>query len=83
MMKFLSPKESLALIRAAGEYHRGERPLPPEIVAKREEIARETWNAELFYFRLRQVDYGMVERITELRLELDGLYAAWAMREAA
>jgi hypothetical protein len=83
MMRFLSSKEALAMIRIAGEYRRGERALPPEIAAKRKELADETRNAELFLFRMNQVDYGMVARITKVRLELDALYAEWAVSEAA
>ncbi len=79
--RILSTDEAMTMLRLAGEYYRGKRKLPPEIVAKRKEIEAATRNAELFMINLRVVDVAMVDRVVQLKLELDTLYGSWAISE--
>lgn len=73
---------ALTLLRLASEHHQGEGgQLPPEIMAKKKEIEAAIRNAELFLVRLRVVDQSMVDDVVRMKVELDGLYAAWATRE--
>lgn len=69
------------MIRLAGDFHSGKRRLPPEIIAKKKEIKAAIRNAEAFMINLRVVDVGMVERVVQLKLELDTLYGNWAISE--
>ncbi len=78
MMNVLSPKAAEALLRSARDVHAGKKQLPPEIIAKKKQIADARKNAELFIMRLRVVDENMVNTVVRLRLELDQLYAQWA-----
>lgn len=79
----MSTQAALALVRIAGEIRAGNRTLPPEILAKQKEVAVAIRNAELFVTGLGTVDYGMIKRVTDLRLELDALYGRLAESEAA
>ena len=80
--QFLSRDEALTLIQLADKHWRGDRELPPEIVAKRKEIEDAIRNAELFMINLRIVDMGMVHLVVSLKRELDGLYCLWAQSES-
>ncbi|HWB33942.1 MAG TPA: hypothetical protein VG753_01305 [Candidatus Paceibacterota bacterium] len=77
----MSPEDALKLIELAGDYHRGKRKLPPEIIEKKKQIEAAIRNAELFMVHLRVVDQGMVNDIVQMKLDLDALYSNWAQRE--
>lgn len=77
----LSFAEVETMMRLAEEHHRGGRELPPEIAEKRREIEAAIKNAELFIVCTAAVDYGMVDKVLQLKLELDALYGAWTVRE--
>ncbi|HEX2792599.1 MAG TPA: hypothetical protein VHO23_02695 [Candidatus Paceibacterota bacterium] len=53
---------------------------PREVKLKQHELATATRNAELFYARTGQIDHGMIQDVTELRLQLDTLIGEWAER---
>lgn len=80
--RFLSPNEARTLLRLAGQYHRWQLTLPPDIAALKRQIEVETQIAELFTARTGAVDYNMVNSIVGLKLDLDALYAKWAVDEA-
>lgn len=48
--------------------------LPPHIVAHKKLIEYKIRNAELFMARTGAVDYGMLDEIVRMKLQLDGLY---------
>ena len=80
--RFMSRQEVDGLLRLSGEYHRGERGLPHDILAKKEEIVAATRNAHLFMVRTGGViDYGMVDEVVHLKRELDGMYGGWVQDE--
>ena len=79
--KVMDRKEVHALLRCMNEYHEGKRDLPPEITAKRKEIARAVRNAQLFRARTGAIDYSMLDEVNRLRRELDGVYGGWARDE--
>jgi len=81
-MRFMSTEGALELMRLAGEVHAGNRRLPPEIVAKKWEIAAAKRKAELFVLHFRVVDEWMVRQVVNLMHELDALYAAWGENNA-
>lgn len=83
MMRLLNSQAALALVRIAGEIRVGRRTFPTEILAKQKELAAAVRNAELFITGVGTVDYGMIGRVTDLRLELDTLYGRLAESEAA
>ncbi len=75
--RFMSREEAGSLLKAAGAFHRGEQELPPEILAKRAEIAQATRKACLFMAITGKVDNTMVFIVVDLKLELDSLFAEW------
>lgn len=80
-LKVHSPEEVQTLLRLCKETHKDKRPLPPEIVEKKQQIEAATRNAELFTARLRQVDQGMINDIVLMKRELDTLYSRWIQEE--
>lgn len=79
---FLSPTEACVAMRLAGEAHAGITKIPANIVVLNNLIDEKVRNAELFLSRLGQIDTGMVEEITQLRLQKDTLYAKWAVEKS-
>lgn len=83
MGRLLSRAEARATMQLAHTYHQGMIPLPPRIVMKKQEIAQATRNAELFMSRTGAIDYGMVEHVVTLKIELDTLYQEWVSESSA
>lgn len=78
---FLSPKEANVAMRLAGEVHAGITKIPANIVALDNLIDEKVRNATLFFSRFGEVDAGMVEEITQLRLQKDALYGEWVIEK--
>lgn len=75
-MRTLPPNQALHFLELAGGSYR-----PPEIVELQERIAAATAAAEIEVKRTGQIDHMVVRSITQMRLDLDGLCAAWAAGE--
>lgn len=81
-LRILSRSAAMTAMRLGREVHSGKRKLPPEIILKKKQIEAETLNAELFMVRVGAIDEGMVNRVVQLKLQLDVLYGNWAESEA-
>lgn len=81
-MRVLSKEAAITALRLGKEVYEGKRKFPPEILAKKKEIAEAKKLAYLFIIRTGVVDEGMIDRAVQLMLELDTLYARWAESEA-
>jgi hypothetical protein len=77
----MSPKQALAVLDMAREFHEGKRSLPPEILAIKIEIEQATRKAELFVIMFRVVDEGMVNKVVDLMHQRDLLYSKWVEQE--
>ena len=73
MAKFLSPEAMSRALELAGKPYR-----PPQIVKLEEEIAGEIRAAELSASVTGVIDMERVQKIVAMKLQLDGLYCAWA-----
>lgn len=77
-MRTLSPLASEMLVRISRGLQNGTIRLPEHILRQKVNIAAAVRNAELFSERTGEVDRGMVDKVTNLRLELDQMYGQWA-----
>jgi hypothetical protein len=73
-MRFMEPEAVLNMLRLA----ESKTPPPPEITQLKEEIAGRTRAAEVKMSISGQMDESEIKAIVQLKLRLDGLYAAWA-----
>jgi hypothetical protein len=72
MNKFLSPKEALRAIELARSPYR-----PKEILELKEQIDAEVRAGELRASVTGVIGEELVQKIVEMKLRLDGLYADW------
>ncbi len=73
MERFLSPEATLRLLGLAkSPYH------PKVIVDLKNEIEAETRAGELAFSIEKVVDEKCIEKIVQMKLQLDALYGAWA-----
>ena len=78
--RVLSVQAALELLRINRDLHEGTLTFPSEILECKRALREATRNAELFLYRMRTVDYSMVDHVVNLKLELDRLYGQWAER---
>jgi hypothetical protein len=79
-MRFATRAEARAMIELGKQYTK--EGLPPHIVAHKRAIELKIRNAELFMARTGAIDYGMINEIVRMKLQLDGLYMD-AIQDAA
>lgn len=75
-MEFLSLKETERAMKLASNIYR-----PSEIIKLKEEIEGEIRAGELALSITGIIDSERVEKIVKMKLQLDGLYVAWAKGE--
>lgn len=75
-MEFLSLKETERAMKLASNSYR-----PSEIIKLKEEIEGEIRAGELALSITGIIDSERVEKIVKMKLQLDGLYVAWAKDE--
>ncbi len=73
MPKFLNPDAVKRLMALAGQSYR-----PKQILELKALIDAETKAMELHYSISEEIDKNQVDKIVEMKLQLDCLYGAWA-----
>lgn len=71
--RFVSPEGVKRMMTLAPHSYR-----PREILDLKRQIAEETRLAEFFFASTGVIDYERVRQIVGMKLQLDGLYGAWA-----